>query len=72
MGKIKVTSVVFSKFQTTLPKGVRQILGVNEGDKILYTPFENGFLITKLDEGYTECPCCKGTGVVRMQDKENL
>lgn len=60
---VKMTSVIFSKFQTTIPKGVRDVLGIKEKDILLYTPHENGgYLITKMEEGYDICPCCKGTG----------
>lgn len=59
-----------SKGQTTVPNSVRKMIGLKEGDKILYTPHENGFLITKLEAGYSTCPCCQGTGIVKEKGSD--
>jgi antitoxin PrlF len=44
-------STVSSKGQTTIPKPVRQALGVNEGDQIAFRVDEGGVTIRRADEG---------------------
>lgn len=58
----ETTSKLTSKGQTTIPQEIRYILDLNEGDEILYTPHEQGFIITKAQKGLIPCPYCKGTG----------
>ncbi|WP_338700661.1 type II toxin-antitoxin system PrlF family antitoxin [Bradyrhizobium sp. 26S5] len=43
-------STVTSKGQTTIPKPVRQALGVNEGDQIAFRVDESGVTIRRADE----------------------
>ena len=44
-------STVSSKGQTTIPKPVRQALGLNEGDQIAFRIDENGVTLRRADEG---------------------
>ena len=43
-------STVSSKGQTTVPKPVRQALGVNEGDQIAFRVDENGVTLRRANE----------------------
>jgi antitoxin PrlF len=43
-------STISSKGQTTVPKPIRQVLGVNEGDQIAFRVDENGVTIRRANE----------------------
>ena len=45
---IKATTTVTSKGQVTIPKAVRERLGIRAGDKIELTEDEEGFRVTKV------------------------
>lgn len=45
-------STVSSKGQTTIPKPVRQALGVNEGDQIAFRVDETGVTVRRAGEDY--------------------
>jgi antitoxin PrlF len=46
----EIRSKITSKGQTTVPKTVRQALGVDEGDEIAYRVDENGVTLRRADE----------------------
>jgi len=52
--KFEEVSTVSSKGQTTIPKPVRQALGVNEGDQIAFRVDETGVTIRRADEGSSD------------------
>ncbi|WP_031516648.1 AbrB/MazE/SpoVT family DNA-binding domain-containing protein [Desulfofalx alkaliphila] len=58
----QVTSTITSKGQTTIPKEIRYMLGLEEGNKIVYTPCKEGFIISRATDKNNICPYCKGTG----------
>ncbi|WP_031516974.1 AbrB/MazE/SpoVT family DNA-binding domain-containing protein [Desulfofalx alkaliphila] len=66
------TSKLTSKGQTTIPKYVREKLNLKEGDRLVYIPYEDGFLIKKVEDNckYVPCPCCKGTGLRKVKKGE--
>ncbi len=43
-------SAVTKKYQVTIPKKVREELGIERGDKIAFVKIEDGYKIVKLDE----------------------
>ena len=43
-------SAVTKKYQVTIPKRVREELGIESGDKIAFVKTEDGYKIIKLDE----------------------
>jgi len=43
-------SAVTKKYQVTIPKKVREELGIERGDKIAFVKTEDGYKIVKLDE----------------------
>ena len=43
-------SAVTKKYQVTIPKKVREELGIESGDKIAFVKIEDGYKIVKLDE----------------------
>jgi len=45
--KIKRTTTVTSKFQVTIPKEIREILDVKEGDKLIFTIDDKGEVVIK-------------------------
>jgi antitoxin PrlF len=49
-GVIEEVSTVTAKGQTTVPKSVRQALGVGEGDQIAFRVDEKGVTVRRADE----------------------
>jgi AbrB family looped-hinge helix DNA binding protein len=45
--RIKRTTTVTSKFQVTIPKEIREILDVKEGDKLIFTIDDKGEVVIK-------------------------
>jgi AbrB family looped-hinge helix DNA binding protein len=45
--RIKRTTTVTSKFQVTIPKEIREILDVKEGDKLIFTINDKGEVVIK-------------------------
>lgn len=45
------TSTITSKGQTTVPKSVRQALGLSEGDQIAFRVDDSGVTLRRADEG---------------------
>jgi AbrB family looped-hinge helix DNA binding protein len=44
-----ITSTITSKGQITVPKKIREFLGVGESDKISFTPLEEGKVIISVE-----------------------
>ena len=53
---------VMAKGQITIPKDVREVLGVSNGDRVSFI-VENGLLILR----FTQCKCCKMKCVERLK-----
>ncbi|MBC7320694.1 type II toxin-antitoxin system PrlF family antitoxin [bacterium] len=47
MEKVKTSTTITSKFQITIPKKIREILDVKEGDKLIFTVNDNGDVVIK-------------------------
>ncbi|HOL55718.1 MAG TPA: type II toxin-antitoxin system PrlF family antitoxin [bacterium] len=47
MEKVKTTSTITSKFQVTIPKRIRELLDVKEGDKLIFTVNDRGEITIK-------------------------
>jgi len=47
MEKVKRTTTVTAKFQVTIPKEIREILDLKEGDKLIFTVNDEGEVVIK-------------------------
>jgi AbrB family looped-hinge helix DNA binding protein len=47
MERVKFTTTITSKFQVTIPKKIRELLDVKEGDKLIFKVNEKGEIIIK-------------------------
>lgn len=45
-----ITSTITSKGQITVPKKIREFLGVGDSDKISFTPLEEGKVIISVEQ----------------------
>jgi len=45
--KVRTLTTVTSKFQVTIPKKIREVLDVKEGDKLIFTINDNGDVVIK-------------------------
>ena len=60
MPNIHEISTVTSKGQITLPKSIRQILGVNSGDKIAFHLTDGQIVVTRSNEEHHRDPAIAG------------
>ena len=67
----QVTSTITSKGQTTIPKEVRYMLGLEEGSEVVYTPCKEGFIISKAEDKNNICPYCSGTGRCKIKKESD-
>jgi len=47
MERIRTSTTITSKFQVTIPKKIREILDVKEGDKLIFTVNDEGEVVVK-------------------------
>ena len=60
------SSTITAKGQTTVPKPVRQALGLNEGDQIAFRLDENGVTVRRADEERV-CELCDELAELKLR-----
>ncbi len=60
MASIETVATITTKGQITLPKSIRQALGVDSGDKIKFHLMDDQVVVTRINEDSHEDPAIKG------------
>ena len=59
MASIETVATITTKGQITLPKSIRQALGVDSGDKIKFSLMDDQVVVTRINENSHEDPAIK-------------
>ena len=59
MASIETVAIIITKGQITLPKSIRQALGVDAGDKIKFHLMDDQVIVTKINKDSHEDPAIK-------------
>jgi len=59
MASIETVATITTKGQITLPKSIRQALGVDSGDKIKFYLMDDQVVVTRINENSHEDPAIK-------------
>lgn len=59
MASIETVATITTKGQITLPKSIRQALGVDSGDKIKFCLMDDQVVVTRINENTHEDPAIK-------------